>query len=112
MYKSLGKAPDATEYPHVARWYSHITSWEAEHEHLPGDKEAGAKLFGGASTSAAAAPAKEDDDEDIDLFGEDEEEDAEAERLKAERVAEYNKKKAGKAKVTAKVSLDELSCHF
>lgn len=106
VYKSLGKAPDATQYPHAARWYSHITSWEAEHEHLPGDKEAGTKLFGGAASSALAAPAKaaEGDDEDIDLFGSDDEEgDAEAERIKAERVAEYNKKKAGKAKVAAKV---------
>jgi len=113
VYKSLGKAPDATQYPHSARWYSHITSWEAEHETLPGDKEASAKLFGGASTSApAAAPAaaapSAEDDEEIDLFGEDDEEDAEAERIKAERVAAYNEKKAGKTKVTAKsvVTLD------
>lgn len=102
---SLGKAPDAAEYPHAARWYQHITSWEAEHPNLPGDKEASAKLFGGASTSAPAAPAKEaaEDDDEVDLFGSDEEDDAEAERIKAERVAEYNKKKAGKAKTTAKV---------
>ena len=36
-------------------------------------------------------------------FGsDDEEEDAEAERIKAERLAEYNKKKAGKVKPAAK----------
>lgn len=34
---------------------------------MPGDKEAGAKLFGGAGGSAAG----DDDDEDIDLFGSD-----------------------------------------
>ena len=39
----------------------------------------------------------------LDL-AEDEEEDAEAERIKAERVAEYNKKKAGKPKTIAKVA--------
>ncbi|KAG8858937.1 Translation elongation factor 1 beta [Tulasnella sp. 330] len=107
VHTALGKAPDATQYPHVARWYEHITSWEAEHPHLPGDKEASAKLFGGASTSAPAKKADEDDEE-VDLFGSDDEDDAEAERIKAERVAEYNKKKAGKAKTTAKsvVTLD------
>jgi elongation factor 1-beta len=51
------------------------------------------------------APAAE---EEIDLFAEDEEEDAEAERIKAERVAAYNAKKAAKPKAVAKsiVTLD------
>ncbi|KAG8991635.1 Translation elongation factor 1 beta [Tulasnella sp. JGI-2019a] len=111
VYTSLGKAPDAATYPHAARWYQHITSWEAEHPNLPGDKEAGAKLFGGASTSAPAAAPKEaaaEDDDEVDLFGSDDEDDAEAEKIKAARVEEYNKKKAGKAKTTAKsvVTLD------
>lgn len=64
--------PPAAEYPHVARWYEHIKSWEAEHATLPGDKEAGAKLFGGAGGSAPAPPAAGGDDDDIDLFGSDE----------------------------------------
>lgn len=42
-----------------------------EHATLLGDKEAGAKLFGGASTSAPA-PAAEEEDDEIDLFGSDE----------------------------------------
>jgi elongation factor 1-beta len=59
-------------------------------------------LFGGASSSAPAAkaaePAAEEDDDDVDLFGsDDEEDDAENERIKAERVAEYQKKKAEKS---------------
>ena len=58
----------------------------------------------------AKAPEKaaEDDDDDVDLFGSDEEEDAEATRIKEERLAEYNKKKAGKVKPAAKsmVTLD------
>lgn len=59
----------------------------------------------------AKAPkkAEEEDDDEVDLFGsDDEEEDAEAERIKAERLAEYNKKKAGKVKPAAKsiVTLD------
>jgi elongation factor 1-beta len=45
----------------------------------------------------------------VDLFGsDDEEEDAEAARIREERLAEYNKKKAGKTKPAAKslVTLD------
>jgi len=52
-----------------------------------------------AAAPAAAAPAaaEEEDDDDIDLFGsDDEEEDAAAEKLKAERVAAYNERKAAK----------------
>ena len=37
------------------------------------------------------------------MFGSDDEEDAEAERIKAERVAEYAAKKANKPKTIAKV---------
>lgn len=50
-----------------------------------------------ASGSSAPAAAADDDDE-VDLFGsdEDEEEDEENKRIKAERVAEYEKKKAAK----------------
>lgn len=90
------------EYTAVARWFAHIKSYEAEHSALPGDASASAGLFGGASSSAPAAkaaePAAEEDDDDVDLFGsDDEEEDADAERIKAERVAEYQKKKAEKS---------------
>jgi elongation factor 1-beta len=50
------------------------------------------------------APEKEEEDEDdVDLFGsDDEEEDAEAARIRDERLAEYNKKKALKTKPAAK----------
>ena len=46
---------------------------------------------------------EEEDDDEVDLFGSDDEEDAEAERIKAERVAAYNAKKAAKPKTIAKV---------
>ncbi len=70
-----------------------------EHGSLPGSSNAGEAFF-----TSAAVPADEDDDE-VDLFGDDdEEEDAEAERIKAERVAAYNAKKANKPKTIAKVS--------
>jgi len=102
VYNALKTPPSASEYPHVARWYTHIKSWEAEHATIPGDKEAGAKLFGGAGGSAAPAAAGDDDDDDIDLFGSDDEPDPEAEKLKAERLAAYAAKKANKPKTIAK----------
>lgn len=62
-----------------------------------------------AAKAAPAPAAEEDDDDDVDLFGSDDEEvDEEAEKVKAQRIAEYNKKKAGKPKPAAKsiVTLD------
>ncbi|KAG6833396.1 translation elongation factor EF-1 beta subunit (eEF1B) [Tephrocybe sp. NHM501043] len=104
VFKAVGSAPDAAKSPNVARWYKHIQSYAAEHATLPGSSTAGEAFLGGA---AEAAPAADDDDE-VDLFGSDDEEDAEAERIKAERVAAYNAKKAGKTKPAAKsiVTLD------
>lgn len=96
------KAPNADKYPHVARWFTHIASFEAEHPNFPGDKARAAALLSattstGVESNAAKAVAVGEDEEDIDLFGsDDEEEDAEAARIKAERVAEYEKKKAAK----------------
>jgi elongation factor 1-beta len=91
-------------YPNVARWFKHIKSYEAEFASLPGSSSAGQLFTGGVPTPApaAAAPVEEDDDDEVDLFGDDDD-DAEAERVKAERVAAYNAKKANKPKTVAKV---------
>jgi elongation factor 1-beta len=114
-YKALSGAPDAAQYPHAARWYKHIASYEVEFTDLPGDASAPYTNYGPdvneLTINPAKAPEKEEagDDDDVDLFGsDDEEEDAEAERLKAERLAEYRKKKEAKPKVAAKsvVTLD------
>ncbi|BGP56921.1 Translation elongation factor 1 beta [Rhodotorula sphaerocarpa] len=97
VYKALPSAPDAASYPHTARWYKHIQSYEAEHATLPGDASKPHTAYG--PSTSAAAPAAADDDDDIDLFGSDEDEvDEEAEALKAKRVAEYQAKKAHKPK--------------
>jgi len=101
VFTTLSSAPDASTYPHVARWYTHIKSYAAEHGTLPGSNKAGEAFTAAAAAAPAAAPEADDDDE-VDLFGEDEDEDAEAEKLKAERVAAYNLKKAGKPKAAAK----------
>ncbi|KAI4522546.1 hypothetical protein K525DRAFT_283606 [Schizophyllum commune Loenen D] len=98
VFKTLGSAPDAAKFPNSARWYNHIQSYSAEHASLPGSSKAGEAFV----ASEAAAKAAEADDDEIDLFGSDEEEDAEAERIKAERVAAYEAKKANKPKTVAK----------
>ncbi|KAI0312549.1 elongation factor 1 beta/delta chain [Amylostereum chailletii] len=108
VFKALTGVPDASTSPHAARWYAHIKSYTSEFDSLTGSSKAG-EAFTAAAAPAAAAPAAADDDDDVDLFGsDDEEEDAEAERVKAERVAAYNAKKAGKPKAAAKsvVTLD------
>ncbi|AWU75621.1 elongation factor 1-beta [Pichia kudriavzevii] len=87
-----------TAYPSFARWFNHIASFSEDFESLPA-----------ASGSSAAAEEEEDDDEDVDLFGsDDEEEDAEAAKLKAERVAAYNERKAAKGPKPAAKSIVTL----
>lgn len=105
MFKAISTAPDAVSSPHVARWYNHIKSYAAEHASLPGSSTAGEAFLGTASAPKAPAAEEEEEEEEIDLFGSDEEEDAEAEKIKAERVAAYNAKKANKPKTVAKVSI-------
>jgi len=100
VFKTLSGPPDAAAAPHVARWYRQIHSYESEFGSLPGTSKAGEALTASASAPAASA----EDEDEVDLFGSDDEEvDAEAERIKAERVAEYAAKKANKPKTIAKV---------
>ena len=99
VFKAISEAPSAETYPNVARWFTHIKSYTAEFDSLSGSSSAGEAFLGAAAAPAAA----EEDDDEVDLFGSDEEEDAEAERIKAERLAAYNAKKAAKPKTIAKV---------
>ena len=86
-----------------------MLTFEGEFDSLPGDPTKEFTAYGPESSELTLNPAKapekeaEDDDDEVDLFGsDDEEEDAEAARIKEERLAEYNKKKAGKVKPAAK----------
>lgn len=108
VFKTLSGPPDAAAAPHVARWYRHIHSYESEFGSLPGTSKAGEALTASASAPAASA----EDEDEVDLFGSDEEVDAEAERIKAERVAEYAAKKAKKPKTIAKVVSLSVVCHL
>ncbi|CAP65257.1 uncharacterized protein PODANS_5_4910 [Podospora anserina S mat+] len=109
VFKALSSAPDAAKYPNAARWYKHIASYEEEFTTLPGDASQPYTVYGPDVAEVTLNPAKapaaaaEEEDEDVDLFGsDDEEEDAEAARIREERLAEYRKKKEGKAKPAAK----------
>lgn len=107
VFKALSSAPDAEKYPHAARWYSHISTYESEFATLPGDASKAYSTYGPEASEVtvnpAKAPAKEEDDDDVDLFGsDDEEEDAEAARIREERLEAYRKKKENKPKVAAK----------
>jgi elongation factor 1-beta len=111
-YKAFSAAPDAAKYPHVARWYQHIASYESEFASLPGDPTKAYTTYGPETTDLPTNPKDKpaDDDDMDDLFGsdEDEEEDPEVVKEREARLAEYKKKKEGKAKPAAKsiVTLD------
>lgn len=107
VFKALSTAPEVAKYPHAARWYKHIVSYDDDFATLPGDAAKPYTVYGpevvAATLSPAKAPAAEEDDDDVDLFGSDEEEEgAEAARVREERLAEYRKKKEAKPKVAAK----------
>ncbi|KAI8632390.1 hypothetical protein F5Y19DRAFT_462836 [Xylariaceae sp. FL1651] len=114
VFKAIKNAPDSAKYPHAARWYKHIASFEDEFATLSGDASKPYTVYGPDSAEVTLNPAKApaaeaEDDDDVDLFGsDDEEEDAEAVRVREERLAAYKAKKEAKPKVAAKsvVTLD------
>ena len=102
-FKAFSGAPDAEKYPHVARWYKHIASHEAEHATLPGDASKPFTAYGPESTELPTNPKAAEEDDDMDLFGSDEEEeDPEVVKEREARLAEYKKKKEAKPKPVAK----------
>ncbi|KAL7941876.1 hypothetical protein V8C42DRAFT_333961 [Trichoderma barbatum] len=112
-FKALQAPPDTVKYPQAARWYRHIATFEDEFSTLSGDITKPYTVYGPEvveiTLNSAKTSAAEEEEDDVDLFGsDDEEEDAEAVRIREERLAEYRKKKQGKAKPAAKsvVTLD------
>lgn len=94
VFEALSGAP-AAKFVHALRWYNQIKSYGSEKASLPGKKES-ADSFGPLAASSKPEAKKDDDgddDDDFDLFGDDED-DEESERLKAERVAAYEARKA------------------
>ncbi|KAM7320864.1 hypothetical protein ACRRTK_020117 [Alexandromys fortis] len=107
VFEAVSGPPPADLF-HALRWYNHIKPYEKEKASLPGVKKSLGK-YGPASvedTTGSAAADVKDDDDDIDLFGsDDEEESEEAKRLREERLAQYESKKAKKPAVVAKSSV-------
>lgn len=121
-FKAFSAAPDAAKYPHVARWYKHIASYESEFSTLPGDSSAAFTAYGPESTELPSNPKDKPEEDEESLFGSDsEEEDAEVVAERNKRLAEYKAKKANKPKPAAKslVTMDIkpwgmylISCFF
>ncbi|KAK9773651.1 putative Elongation factor 1-beta [Seiridium cardinale] len=113
-FKALNSAPDAAKYPHAARWYKHIATFEDEFATLSGDAAKPYTAYGPevaeVTLNPAKAPAKEEEDDDAEgLFDSDsEEEDPEEVKAREERLRAYREKKAAKPKPAAKsiVTLD------
>jgi elongation factor 1-beta len=95
VFAAIKKAP-GTNHVYASRWYNHISSFDAAARAKFAGEKKSIDAYG--PTQAAAKPTQKD--EDVDLFGEDEDEDAE--RLRQERIAQYNMKKAEKPKLIAK----------
>lgn len=103
-FKAVPKEPAVEKFPHAYRWYNHIKSYESEFASLPGDPSKAFTTYGPEKMEVTQNPkdAPEDDD-DVDLFGsDDEEEDPEVVAERERRLADYKKKKEGKAKPAAK----------
>ena len=95
--------PPPADLCHALCWYNHIKSYEKEKASLPRVKKALGK-YGPANvedtTESGATDSKDDDD--IDLFGsDDEEESEEAKRLREDRLAQCESKKAKKPALVA-----------
>ncbi|XP_023698377.1 elongation factor 1-beta [Paramormyrops kingsleyae] len=104
VFEALSAAPPA-DLCHALRWYNHIKSYQSEKLSLPGVKKALGQ-YGPAGVEDTTSADSKDDDDDIDLFGsDDDEESEEAKRLKEERLAAYNAKKAKKPALIAKSSI-------
>ena len=110
-FKAVPHPPAVQNYPYAYRWYNHIKSFQSEFSSLPGDPSKSLSTYGPESVSVTQnpkdAPAEEEDE--MDLFGSDEEEeDPEVVAEREKRLADYKKKKEGKAKPAAKsvVTLD------
>ena len=110
-FQAIKSPPKVEKTPYAHRWYKHVASFEPEFSSLPGDPSKAYTAYGPEASELPINPkaANTEDDDDVDLFGsDDEEEDEEAEKLKAQRLEEYRKKKEGKVKPAAKsfVTLD------
>ena len=110
-YKAFTASPDAEKYPHVARWYKHIASYESEFPTLPGDASKAFTAYGPEGSEASANPKDKpaEEEEEEDLFASDsEDEDPAVVAERNKNLEEYKKKKAAKGPKPAAKSLVTL----
>ncbi|XP_064614140.1 elongation factor 1-beta-like [Liolophura sinensis] len=107
VFDALSSAPPAN-LMHALRWYNHIKSYGSEKSSFPGQKK-DVSAYGSAAANNASGDAGDDgddDDDDFDLFGDDADAEAAQQKLREERKAEAEAKKAGGKKgVIAKSSV-------
>ncbi|KAM3518117.1 hypothetical protein NHJ13051_008436 [Beauveria bassiana] len=81
-FKAINAVPDASLHPHAARWYKHMTSYEPEFVHLPGNPSKPYNEYGPNNViSSTKLNVPSDNVEDVHLFSSDQEEDPEAVRI-------------------------------
>jgi len=99
VYSQLKSAPEAGKFPHVARWYDHMSFF-------PATERSG---WGGA-VAAPAAEAAAKTEEDFDLFGEEDEteHEKEIERRAQEALAKAHAKNAAKGLVAKSVVIIDV----
>ncbi|KAF2761503.1 hypothetical protein EJ05DRAFT_491362 [Pseudovirgaria hyperparasitica] len=109
VFEAFKEKPAVEKYPHAARWYKHIATYESEFTSLPGDPSKAATAYGPEVSTLPIQPkapaddaAAAEDDDEVDLFGSESEEDEEKQAETARRLEEYKKKKEGKTKPAAK----------
>ncbi|KAJ1562579.1 threonyl-tRNA synthetase [Nowakowskiella sp. JEL0078] len=111
VFNAFKTAPSTEKFPYTARWYHHIESFGSKKNSFPsvvvseslGTKKVTSeneievqvkpKIVEEKKEIAKKEIAKEEEEEDIDLFGSDDEEDEEAEKIKLQRLKEYQEKK-------------------
>ncbi|KJH43766.1 EF-1 guanine nucleotide exchange domain protein [Dictyocaulus viviparus] len=91
LFDALSSGPCPKAYPHVARWYKNIASYD-KNERI-------------SWMSAGGCAKKDAEDNNIDLFGSDDEEDLEKKKIVEERLKAYAEKKAAKPGPIAKSSV-------
>lgn len=97
------KEVDGSKYPHLKRWFTHISSFDQQEKSAFTGVQKSLNEFGITENETSQTGANNEDDDDVDLFGSDEDE--EAEKAKAERVKAYQEKKSKKPGVIAKSSV-------
>ncbi|VDM78544.1 unnamed protein product [Strongylus vulgaris] len=107
LFDAIGSAPCAKTYPHVARWYKNIASYDkSERSSWPsaggsagGDEEkvcCRRNAYSSLEIVSAGLWLNLNREEELDLFGSDDEEDAEKQKIVQERLKAYADKKAAK----------------